>query len=957
VRPVERLAVWLYGRPRLRWALKGCGWLWFGAMWSVAAASPAAAGYSLWSVVGGTEFMAWTGLTDTYGEQVSHYYVSFVDPFTAGVAAAGSQLHGLNVFNPLKWVEALVAGFAGAIFNILASIVMSCECGILIFFGAAAIWFLKVALEAGWLPFMAQIAQPVVTALKQLVQDYYVIPIALLVALGWGGFVAFTRGRGAGLGVIGGALLVSLLIFYFLADPVSATVGPNGVLSIGQDLGFMLAEGVVNNGQLIPGNSNAGLQALIGTLCTALLREQIQLVNFGTSVDNIGGCAAAWTHAISAAKPDGPINAIKGCYPAGYTYGEQLGLASCGWFLMVIIVDFVIFVVLVYIAFTVILIGFKTLFNLCVLVVAAPVGVAPGPTRNFAKKRAVQTIRYGLEAFASTGGLAVIALIISAILNAPSNFLNPSEGVQEGFNWVQFGIGGAHPADDLNPIAKEIIVLVVAIACWMAYSRMLQEFEGPSAASQFGDWLADKEKSAKTRDFWKGRFQNTGLARRLGVGRGGGGGGGGAPPGGAPAGGAPAAGRGAAPGRVPPLPYGGGGGGHALPGPGGGGGPGGDGGPGGGPIGAGRRLGGGGGPGDGPFGAGRRPGGLRRPGRGGVHFADDTRGGGGRPNDRSDRDGGRRPLRRPHRSAEAGPLDFMPPGVAGDFDARQALDFAGRAAEYRAEWGDDAFFADVDAYYKKNGRAAAVTAFGNATIEELESRRGRSSDVPGPGDTEDTTPPVVPLVPGVLGGFGGGGGSVHNTDEADSADNLHPTLDEYIDGMRGKKKSDNAQSQPSSGSDAAPLRSGGMAFNESGPMGPTGEPVRPGKQKAYDPPEPEEKPLAPSVSTAEAINDWRANANLTLPEDQGGGPRPGPSMPAQVRRELDSGTQPQDGWPGGGNEPPDWMRNNEPVISWDTLDPNEAEALRGPDVDRKKENFGYLSQMEIWKALGRKDEE
>jgi hypothetical protein len=287
-------------------------------------------------------------------------------------------------------------------------------------------------------------------------------------------------------------------------------------------------------------------------------------------------------------------------------------LASCGWFLMVIIVDFVIFVVLVYIAFTVILIGFKTLFNLCVLVVAAPVGVAPGPTRNFAKKQAVQTIRYGIEAFASTGGLAVIALIISAILNAPSNFLNPSEGVQEGFNWVQLGLDQGHPADDLNPIGKEIIVLAVSIACWLAYSRMLQEFDGPSATSQFNSYLRSQQQAADARDFWKGRFAATGLGKRLGAAAVGGPAGAAAA---AAAGAAGGGGGGGAPGRNPPLPRGGGGGG-AGPRPGGGGG---------------RRPGGGGGfgPGrangsgrtDGP-GAGIRPGHTWGAGGPGTPFVD-----------------------------------------------------------------------------------------------------------------------------------------------------------------------------------------------------------------------------------------------------------------------------------------------------------------------------------------------
>jgi hypothetical protein len=50
-------------------------------------------------------------------------------------------------------------------------------------------------------------------------------------------------------------------------------------------------------------------------------------------------------------------------------------------------------------------------------------------------------------------------------------------------------------------------------------------------------------------------------------------------------------------------------------------------------------------------------------------------------------------------------------------------------------------------------------------------------------------------------------------------------------------------------------------------------------------------------------------------------------------------------------------KSAEPVIPWDTLDPLEAEALRGPDADGKKDAHGYLSQAAIWEVLRRKDEE
>jgi hypothetical protein len=423
---VQRFAVWLYQRPRLRRAFKATCALWFGTAWAVVGA-PTAAAYVTPGTqpsplyVGGQDIMDWAGLVDNYGVPVSHYYLSVVSPVDAAANVFGQQIQGISGINPVEWIGqalgAILAGIVTAFSGILVAIPLNIEVIILLAIGIIGIWFLEFTLSAPWLSWLATMAQPVVATLQQMVREFYVMPLGLLVATGYGGVIALTKGRGRGMGIIFGSYMIILAYYLFFSAPTEEVFGDNGVLGIGQHLGFIVAEGVVNNGALTAGNGAAQLGSLISLLCTTLLREQIQILNFGDVIDNINGCAGLWNAAIMTGNPFGPADAMQSCDPAAFYYAATLSPVSIAWALVLIVIEFIIMLCLIYIGFHVVAIGFRSFFNLLTLVVAVPLAVAPGPTRRYAGRQVHRGIRDGLAMFAATGGLAVVAILIGSILS------------------------------------------------------------------------------------------------------------------------------------------------------------------------------------------------------------------------------------------------------------------------------------------------------------------------------------------------------------------------------------------------------------------------------------------------------------------------------------------------------------------------------------------------------------
>jgi hypothetical protein len=189
-------------------------------------------------------------------------------------------------------------------------------------------------------------------------------------------------------------------------------------------------------------------------LCDVLLRQQIQMINFGMVIDDVPGCATVWSAAVMAGDSAGPAHAMAGCAPAALAHAQQLDIGTAGMFLAVIAVVSVVAFALIYIGFEVFRIGFKAFGHVLVIIPAAAVAVAPGPPRRFAARVAGRLVVHGVEMLAATAGLGVLLLVMSSV----------TRGAAAGT------VGLTHP------MAKLMVVLVLAVAGAFAFRYLLNGF-------------------------------------------------------------------------------------------------------------------------------------------------------------------------------------------------------------------------------------------------------------------------------------------------------------------------------------------------------------------------------------------------------------------------------------------------------------------------------------------------
>jgi hypothetical protein len=381
--------------------------LWAGSLFAVLSAPEAAAD----SLSGA---LSWTGLHDSYGIPIGAYVVSVV-PMTEAINAQGPSF-GVD---PDTWGPALMSSLGTALtYTQLAAWLSSC-CAVFLFIASLGLWFIKFALGVTWLSWLAAVANPIVTNLQMLISRLYIMPGAMMICTAVGGVVALTRGMGLGLGIIGGGLLVLGLSTLLLHDPVSEMVSDSGVLGIGKSLGFMAAQGLVNNGPVATGGTAAQMDTLTSWLCDVLVRRVIQLINFGQVIDDIPGCAQLWNAALFGAGPphllpnQRPAAAISFCAPSAYQHAQQLDASTVGLFAAVIALIGVVLFALDYIATEVFRVGFRAFWNLLVIVPAAAIAVAPGPARRFAKRTALKLVVHGVEMIAATAGMGIVMLLMA----------------------------------------------------------------------------------------------------------------------------------------------------------------------------------------------------------------------------------------------------------------------------------------------------------------------------------------------------------------------------------------------------------------------------------------------------------------------------------------------------------------------------------------------------------------
>jgi hypothetical protein len=399
----ERLGYELAIHPRLRRILIFILATHTLAIWALATAPRATAATM-------AAALNWTGITDSYGVPIGAYFLSTVDTMEA-LTEGGPDV---SVVDPGSWVKwgahALTTGLTH---ETVASWVQA-QASCYIFLIAAVLWLLKFAMSSTWLSWLAIWFKPILEALRQLLVELHVFPICLALGIGVGAFHILWHGRrGHGAAIILSAFAVGMLGLWLTRDPLGELTGNDGLINQARTLGFSVAQAATNNGPIAGGGATGQLSHLTSVLADALLRAPLQIWNFGTTVDSIGSCGAAWSSAIMSGVRDAPAHAMASCgAPQALHYAQSIdgSVFALGLGFIVLGLFFAIFVT--YVTYSYIMVCGAALLNAVMAIFAVGPAMIHGAPRRRARRRLEQFFRHAFLVFVYVLYTCVAALLI-----------------------------------------------------------------------------------------------------------------------------------------------------------------------------------------------------------------------------------------------------------------------------------------------------------------------------------------------------------------------------------------------------------------------------------------------------------------------------------------------------------------------------------------------------------------
>ena len=401
-RAAEHLGYHLATRPRLR---RICT-LWFTthllATWSVVAAPAAAA-----STLAGA--LNWTGVTDSHAVPVGNYYLSVVSTSEA-ITRAGPELTA----DPTSWTRWLANAVTTGLTHQSIVQLLQLEAALYIFMITTALWLMRFAMSNTWLYWLATWFRPLFDIIRALLTDLWVFPLCMLAGLAVGAYHILWHGRkGHGSGIMLSTFIIGILGLVLTRDPLTELYNENGLLGRARGLGFQIAQAFANNGPVTGGGTSAQLQHLTGLIADATLRMPLQLMNFGTPVDDIGSCGNAYTTAILSGKPDGPAHAMSSCGARqALAFAQQLDGANValGAFYLLLGATFTLFVF--YVTYSYVMVCCAAFINALFAVVAAAPAMIHGRPRQRALRRLTLFFKHALLVFVYTTYVSIAAVIV-----------------------------------------------------------------------------------------------------------------------------------------------------------------------------------------------------------------------------------------------------------------------------------------------------------------------------------------------------------------------------------------------------------------------------------------------------------------------------------------------------------------------------------------------------------------
>lgn len=404
-RAAEYLGYQMATRPRLRRVTTF--WLITHTLVAAAigAAPPAAA-----STLAGA--LNWTGVTDSHGVPVGNYYLSVVST-TEAITKAGPGLSP----DPSSWARWLANALTTGMTHESIVELLQAQAGVYIFMIAMSLWLLRFAMSNTWLVWLATWFRPIFETIRVILADLWVFPICLLLGVTVGAFHIIWHGRkGFGAGIMVSTVAVGILGIVLTRDPLSDLYSENGLLTQGRNLGFSISQAAFTNGTITSGGGQAQLQHLTGLIADTTLRMPLQLMNFGTTVDNIGTCGGAYTAAMLTPHDSdlaGPAHAMASCGApqalsfAQHLSGANLALGACYGLLGAVFAFFVC-----YVTYSYVMVCCAAFVNALLSIVAAGPAMIHGHPRRRAVRRITMFFKHAALVFAYTTYISMAAMIV-----------------------------------------------------------------------------------------------------------------------------------------------------------------------------------------------------------------------------------------------------------------------------------------------------------------------------------------------------------------------------------------------------------------------------------------------------------------------------------------------------------------------------------------------------------------
>lgn len=403
----ERVAYWSATNPHLRRVITVIAMVHALALWAVCAAPRAAAST-------GEALVGWTGLRDSYNVPAAAYFVSMVS--TPEAALNNGQ--DVSLLDPTSWMKWMGQAVETAVTHSTAAWWLTLATSGYVFLLGVSLWLVRFAMSAGWLVAIASIARPVYNAVNTVAQMAYLGPISLTLCVTIGGLRILRGDRGRGWALIGTGALFTVLLMTVFADPIGELYSEHGLLALGRETGFAIAQATRGN-PYAPGQSlEAQLNSLLGELVTSSLRQPIQVVNFGTVIDDMPGCADKWSQAIvnGGGSGPGPAHAMGPVSEGGcgavtaMAHAQHLGGGDFMTAAVFMACGFVLSVFLWYVAITNFLVGLKAAYFGTVLGPAFMIGMTGLAERalHYAKHCGWQLLIHAVELAVYTAFLGLV---------------------------------------------------------------------------------------------------------------------------------------------------------------------------------------------------------------------------------------------------------------------------------------------------------------------------------------------------------------------------------------------------------------------------------------------------------------------------------------------------------------------------------------------------------------------